>query len=107
MKKITAFLVCMALTTTIFARSEIEDVNLTDSAEPEKIYVSSDLLQFHDNGIYVLHNDQWLQVPAIYSDKKGLFVECKQASPDTWYCSECRTYHNRDQKCPQAKKKRQ
>src|SRR5438105_1813638 len=100
MKKITAFLICMALTITMFAWSEQDYSNSTSSTESEKIYITSDHLQFDNNDMYVLHNDAWVQVFAVYSDKKGLFIECKQASPETWYCDVCRTYHNRDQKCP-------
>ena len=105
MKKITAFLTCIALMITMFAWSEQEHSNATRSTKSEKIYITPDQLQFYNNNMYVFQNDDWLQVYALYSDGKELFIECKQPSPETWYCSECRTYHNRDQECPQKRQK--
>lgn len=104
MKKITAFLICLALTVTMFAWSEEEYSDQAHSTQHERIYITPNHLQFNNSDMYVFHNDAWIQVFAVYSDNEGLFVECKQASPETWYCIDCRTYHNRDQKCPQAPK---
>jgi hypothetical protein len=103
MKKITAFLTCVALAITMFAWSEQAHSNLTRSSESEKIYITPGQLHFDNNNIYVLHNNDWLQVNALYSDGKDLFIERKQPSPETWYCSVCRTYHSGDQKCPQER----
>lgn len=105
MKKITAFLTCAALSITMFAWSTQEYSNPTHSTEPEKIYITADHLHFHNNDIFVLHNDAWIQFSAVNSDEKGLFIVSKQRSPDTWYCSVCRTYHNADDKCPQKDSK--
>lgn len=104
MKKITAFLICMALTVTMFAWSEQDDANSTRSTEPERIHITPDRLQFYNNDMYVLHNDDWQQVFAVYSEREGLFAECKQPNPDMWYCPDCRKYHSKDLKeCPEKK----
>lgn len=102
MNKIIAFLASIILTATVFARHEHPDS--FRSTRDEKICIAIDQLQFHNNNIYAFYHGDWHQIYALYSDGQHLFVDSKQPSPETWYCSDCRTYHNADQKCPQTKK---
>lgn len=104
MDKIIAFLASIILSITAFAHYEYSD--FCHSAKNERICITIDQLQFHDNNIYAFYYGDWHQVYVLYSDGEHMFVDSKQASPETWYCDVCRTYHNADQRCPQAGKKK-
>lgn len=108
MKKTIVSLICAALTIATSSWSDQDDRSPTHSEKQEKVYISPDHLQFNNHQMHVFHDDNWIQVHAIYSDSNGLFIDRKQASPETWYCNNCRTYHNADQKCPyeQVKKRK-
>jgi len=96
MNKIIALLTSIILTATIFA----QHVDPFHSSKNEKISITLDQLQFHNNNIYAFYHGDWHQVYALYSDGENLLIDDKQPSPETWYCNVCRTYHNADQKCP-------
>jgi hypothetical protein len=105
MNKIFMFLTFAILNMGVFVQAEHPDSG--QLIEGERIYITLDQLQFHDNNMYVLRHGDWCPVYALYSDGRNLYIESKQASPETWYCSDCRTYHNVDQKCPQTGKKKE
>lgn len=95
MKTISAFFVCILLTTAAFACCGQEDPmeSEEDATTSEKIYIEPENLQFDKKDIFVFHHDTWHRVRALFSDEVGLYVS-RQPSQHTWYCYPCTAYHN-------------
>lgn len=101
MKTISAFFVCILLTTAAFAccGQEYPMESEADATTSEKIYIEPENLQFDKKDIFVFHHDTWHRVHALFSDEMGLYVS-REPSSDTWYCRPCKTNHNCDiKKC--------
>ncbi len=103
MKTISAFFVCILLTTAAFACCGQEDPieSEADATISEKIYIEPENLQFDKKDIFVFHHDTWHRVRALFSDEMGLYVS-RQPSTNTWRCVDCTRYHNCDQSCPET-----
>jgi hypothetical protein len=91
MKKIVIFLFCGIMAMMTLGWTEIQ---------LEKFYIVPENLHIENQSIFVFTGTAWQQVPAIYSDVNGLFVE-RMPDSETWYCRDCKAWHRRGEKCPQ------
>lgn len=95
MKKIIAVMIALSFQILAFA-------DCGGAKNSEKTYVSMQNLHFTDDGMFVLLDDVWQQISALYSDEDGFYI-AGQPNPEVWYCSKCRTYHSCQENCPRGK----
>ena len=75
-----------------FASSEIthtHTINGRTLVQPNakttfKLYLQEDMLEITSEGLYLMLEDSRVQVPAIHSDSKGVYVT--NAKWGVWYC---------------------
>lgn len=56
---------------------------------PERIYVDSENILFHEKSIFVNFDDSLLRVESIFSDPEGLYIQKPQVGSFIFVCKEC------------------
>jgi|GEM_PF-4738047 len=87
MKKLTLLIAILSvfISTSIFAM----DNNLIPIQQmSEKIYLRSENIYIGEEGIFAYQNDNWMQIDALYTDRKGVYAK-KGDIIRTWLCHNC------------------
>ena len=88
----------------------ISSVFASSADSDDRVYISKDIIELGDDGMYINVEDQLVPIGTIYHDEQGYYLSCEEliekgGHPEPRYhCPHCGQSHKWYENCPKRKK---